>query len=53
MMTAEVEVPNPDLELVPGTYASVVLKVENRPHALAIPIGGGSRRAAIECLCGQ
>lgn len=37
MLTAEVEVPNLDLKLVPGTYASVVLKVENRPHALAIP----------------
>ena len=38
MMTAEIEVPNPNLELVPGTYASVVLKVENHPHALAIPV---------------
>jgi hypothetical protein len=38
MMTAEIEVPNPNLELVPGTYAAVVLKVENHPHALAIPV---------------
>jgi multidrug efflux pump subunit AcrA (membrane-fusion protein) len=30
-------VPNPDLRLVPGTYATVVLKVEDRPHTLAIP----------------
>jgi RND family efflux transporter MFP subunit len=36
-MTVEIEVPNPNLELVPGTYASVVLKVEGHPHALAIP----------------
>jgi RND family efflux transporter MFP subunit len=37
-MITEVEVPNPKLELVPGMYASVVLKVQRRPQALAIPI---------------
>jgi RND family efflux transporter MFP subunit len=37
-MIAEMEVPNPALELVPGMYASVVLKVDERPGALAIPI---------------
>ena len=36
-MTAEIEVPNPQLELVPGMYATVKLKVERRPQALAIP----------------
>jgi RND family efflux transporter MFP subunit len=36
-MITEIEVPNPDLKLVPGMYATVVLKVENHPHALAIP----------------
>ena len=36
-MTTEIEVPNPNLELVPGMYATVVLKVERRPQALAIP----------------
>jgi RND family efflux transporter MFP subunit len=36
-MIAEIEVPNPKLELVPGMYATVVLKVERRPQALAIP----------------
>jgi len=36
-MTTEVEVPNPDLQLVPGMYASVVIKVENHPNVLAIP----------------
>ena len=46
-MIAEMEVPNPSLELVPGMYASVVLKIDERPQALAIPIealpaGGGS-----------
>lgn len=46
-MIAEMEVPNPSLEVVPGMYASVVLKIDEHPHALAIPIealpaGGGS-----------
>jgi RND family efflux transporter MFP subunit len=37
-MTTEIEVPNPDLQLVPGMYATVVLKVEKRPGALAVPV---------------
>lgn len=37
-MIAEMEVPNSSLELVPGMYANVVLKVAERPRALAIPI---------------
>ncbi len=37
-MMTEIEVPNPKLELVPGMYAQVVLKVERRPEALSVPI---------------
>ena len=37
-MLAELEVSNPDLEIVPGMYAKVALKVEQRPRALAVPI---------------
>jgi RND family efflux transporter MFP subunit len=37
-MTTEIEVPNPNLELVPGMYATVVLKVEKRLQALTVPI---------------
>ncbi len=37
-MVAEMEVPNSSLELVPGMYASVVLKVDERAQTLAIPI---------------
>ena len=37
-MITEIEVPNPKLELVPGMYATVTLKVEKRPQALAVPI---------------
>ena len=37
-MIVEMEVPNPTLELVPGMYANVTLKVDQRAHALAIPV---------------
>jgi RND family efflux transporter MFP subunit len=37
-MMTEIEVPNPNLELTPGMYAAVVLKVQQRPSALAVPI---------------
>jgi RND family efflux transporter MFP subunit len=37
-MIVELEVPNPNLEIVPGMYASVELKVENEPLALAVPV---------------
>jgi RND family efflux transporter MFP subunit len=37
-MTTEIEVPNPNLDLVPGMYARVMLPVERRPQALTIPI---------------
>ena len=43
-MLTEIEVPNPDLELVPGMYATVVLKVEHRANVLSVPseaIGAG------------
>ncbi len=37
-MMTEIEVPNPKLEIVPGMYCRVVLKVQRRPQTLAIPI---------------
>ena len=36
-MITEMDVDNPKLELVPGMYATVVLKLEERPRVLAIP----------------
>ena len=36
-MITEIEVANPGLELVPGMYASVILKVEKHRQALAVP----------------
>ena len=37
-MLTEIEVPNPGLELKPGMYATVVLRVAKRPGALAVPV---------------
>lgn len=37
-MMVEVQVPNPDLEVIPGMYCTVVLKVDRQPNALAVPI---------------
>ncbi len=37
-MQTEVEVPNADLKLVPGMYATVTLKVHRHLHALAVPV---------------
>jgi RND family efflux transporter MFP subunit len=37
-MITEIEVDNPDLELVPGMYAQVLLRAQRRPAALAIPV---------------
>lgn len=37
-MTTEIEVANPDLDLVPGMYARVMLPLERHSQALAVPI---------------
>jgi RND family efflux transporter MFP subunit len=45
-MMTEIEVPNPNLELVPGMYATVVLNVEKHLQALAVPteaVSGGKK----------
>ncbi|HXP61861.1 MAG TPA: efflux RND transporter periplasmic adaptor subunit [Dongiaceae bacterium] len=36
-MMTELEVLNPTLEIVPGMYAKVILKLQPRPHVLTIP----------------
>jgi RND family efflux transporter MFP subunit len=36
-MMTEIEVPNPNLELIPGMYATVVLDVEKHLQVLAVP----------------
>jgi RND family efflux transporter MFP subunit len=37
-METEIEVPNPDLLLIPGMYATVTLDVARRPKALSVPV---------------
>ena len=37
-METEVEVPNLDLKLIPGMYATVVLQLQKRPNALVLPV---------------
>jgi RND family efflux transporter MFP subunit len=37
-MTVEMEVDNQRLDIVPGMYATVLLKVDEHPHALAVPV---------------
>jgi RND family efflux transporter MFP subunit len=37
LMEVEIEVPNPKLEFVPGMYVSVMFRVEEHPHVLAVP----------------
>ena len=43
-MDVEVDVPNPDLLLIPGMYASVALKLEQHPQALVVPVEAVSRQ---------
>jgi RND family efflux transporter MFP subunit len=45
-MITEIEVPNADLELIPGMYATVVLNVEKHEQALAVPIEAIARGKA-------
>lgn len=42
-MQAEAEVANPSLEITPGMYARVELKVQRRPDVLALPIEAAIR----------
>ena len=37
-METEVDVPNRDLKLIPGMYATATIRVQRRPHALAVPV---------------
>jgi RND family efflux transporter MFP subunit len=42
-MAVEADLPNTDLALIPGTYATAVLKLESHPHALVAPIEAVTR----------
>jgi RND family efflux transporter MFP subunit len=43
-MEVEVDVPNDKLDLIPGMYASVTLKVNHRDKTLAVPVEAVSRQ---------
>jgi len=43
-MDVEVDVPNQDLSLIPGMYASVSLKLEHRGKTLVVPVEAVSRQ---------
>lgn len=49
-MDVEVDVPNPDLSLIPGMYASVAIQLDHRPKALAVPVQAVSREKAPSVL---
>jgi RND family efflux transporter MFP subunit len=42
-MHTEVDVPNPNRVLIPGMYAEAVITLENKEHALAVPLQAVSR----------
>jgi RND family efflux transporter MFP subunit len=43
-MEVEVDVPNSDLKLIPGMYASVLLRLDHREKTLTVPIQAVSRQ---------
>jgi multidrug efflux pump subunit AcrA (membrane-fusion protein) len=43
-MDVEVDVPNEKLDLIPGMYASVTLRINHRDKALAVPVEAVSRQ---------
>jgi RND family efflux transporter MFP subunit len=43
-MNVEVDVPNDDLKLIPGMYASVALRLDHREKTLAVPVEAVSRQ---------
>jgi RND family efflux transporter MFP subunit len=49
-MEAEVDVPNPDLKLIPGMYASVALRLEHHDKALAVPVEAVTRKSSCSVL---
>jgi RND family efflux transporter MFP subunit len=49
-MIVEADLTNADYNLVPGMYASVLLRLEHRPNALAVPIEAVSREQACSVL---
>jgi len=49
-MDVEVDVPNPDLQLIPGMYAAAVLRLDHCEKSLVIPIEAVSRKKSCTVL---
>jgi RND family efflux transporter MFP subunit len=54
-MLAETDVPNSNLELIPGMYLTVVLKIERRPNALTVPVEAvaGTKQPTVYVINGE
>jgi RND family efflux transporter MFP subunit len=54
-MIVEVEVPNPDLQIVPGSYVAATFKLQQRPEALSIPsaVVGGEENPTVYVVDGN
>ncbi len=54
-MLVETDVPNPKLELIPGMYATVVLKIDRRPNTLAVPVEAvsGTKQPTVYVINGE
>src|SRR4029077_17353975 len=50
-MDTEVDVPNPALTLIPGMYAEVNLRVDERHNALAVPLDAVDRSGSMYRRC--
>ncbi len=45
-METEVDIPNPDYALIPGTFSSVTVTMERRPGVLAAPVTAVARKGS-------
>ncbi len=49
-MEIEADIPNPDLKLIPGMYASATLRLDHRDRALTVPVEAVSRQKSTTVL---
>jgi RND family efflux transporter MFP subunit len=49
-MEVEVDIPNPDLKLIPGMYASAKLQLQHRDKTLVVPVEAVSRQKSCTVL---
>ena len=49
-MSVEVDLANPDLSILPGTYATVAIPIEKRSQTVSVPVQSVSRRETATAL---